>query len=402
MESELTMHSVSPSASNAAVVYLHGVNGGWQDTWTNGATGLFWPQALGKATGWDTYSIQYDANTNWGRTTMPLQERATSIAELLRDAPQLAGKDIALIAHSFGGIVAKQMLRHIYDRERFHDLRERLAATVFVATPHTGADIATFGYFLRWALGSTVTLEDLRAHSPLLNELADWYRNIDAPPAHVLYETRKMRLRFSRWMMIVDRDSANPGLRGVAAIPVDADHVEISRPSRADSVQFTSAIGFLRDVFAIPARLARYPRQAGAICYRVGPNGVEFLLIRTTGGRWTFPKGGIDAQRGLAGSAAQEALEEAGVTGVIEPQPFIYYLHAKRELKASDEHALRFCIAAFLLNVKTENAREPERGRTPTWFSPEQAKQRLAEDRAVIYRDEFARVIDAAVARIKP
>ena len=331
---------------------------------------------------------------------MPLQERAASIAEMLRDSPQLAGKDIAVVAHSFGGLVAKQMLRHCYDRDRFRELRERLAGTVFVATPHTGADIASFGYFLRWSLGSTVTLEDLRAHSPLLNELADWYRNVDAPPAHVLYETRKMRLRFRRWLMVVDRNSANPGLRGVATVPVDADHVEICRPARTDSVQFTSTQRFLEDVFSIPARLARYPRQAGAVCYRQSPSGIEFLLVRTTGGRWTFPKGGIQIPLGVAESAAQEALEEAGVTGAIDAQPFTYYLHAKRELKGSDERATRFCVAAFLLEVRAENAREPEHGRRPTWFAPQEAKRRLGEDRAVTYRDEFARVIDAALARI--
>ena len=158
--------------------------------------------------------MQFDAHTNWGGTTMPLQERAVSIAELLRDSPELRGKDIAIVAHSFGGIVAKQMVRHIHGRDRFHDLGERLAGVVFVATPHSGADIANYGRFLRWAIGSTVTLEDLRHHAPLLVELSDWYRNSSTPPAHVLYETRSMKLGwFRRWLMIVDRASANPGFR---------------------------------------------------------------------------------------------------------------------------------------------------------------------------------------------
>jgi hypothetical protein len=60
------------------------------------------------------------------------------------------------------------MYRHIHDRDRHHDLKHRLAGIVFLGTPHSGADIATYGHYLRWALGSTVTLADLRAHSPLL------------------------------------------------------------------------------------------------------------------------------------------------------------------------------------------------------------------------------------------
>lgn len=399
MESELTLHPTSASSSPKAVVFLHGVNGSWRDTWTNRATGLFWPEALGSASGWDTFSIQYDANTSWGRTTMPLQQRAVSIAELLRDAPQLAGKDVALVAHSFGGIVTKQVLRHLHGRERFRDLEERIAGVVFVATPHTGADIASYGHFLRWALGSTVTLEDLRVHSPLLIELGDWYRNTVTLPAHVLVETRKLRLKWlgRRWAMVVDPASANPGLPGVAVVPVDADHVEICRPATAESVQFRSVAGFLGQHFEIPARLARYPRQAAAVCYRRGAGGVELLLVRTTGGRWTFPKGRIEEKLGIAGSAEQEALEEAGVAGTLAPEPLTHYLHAKLELKTGEDRAQRFCITAFLLEVQDENARTPERGRSPTWFSPEEAKDRLAEDRSVIYRKELARVVDEAV-----
>lgn len=401
LESELALHKVAEPQSAKAIVFLHGVNGDWRKTWTNSATRLFWPDALGRSTGWGTYSVEYDANTNWGRATMPLQERAVSIAELLRDASQLAEKEIAIVAHSFGGVVAKQMYRYIHDRDRYHDLKQRLAGIVFLGTPHSGADIATYGHYLRWALGSTVTLEDLRAHSPLLTELSDWYRNADSPPAHVLYETRRMHLGwFRRWLMIVDRASANPGIAGVAVVPVDADHAEISRPATTNSVQFSSTKTFLDQVFAIPAWLARYPRQVAAVCYREGTSGVEFLLVRTTGGRWTFPKGGIESQRGLAGSAAQEALEEAGVTGAIHPEPIAHYLHAKRELKDSDERAARFCVSAFPLKVVNERARAPERNRSPTWFSPNEAKLRLSEDRPGFYQQEFERVIDEAMRHI--
>lgn len=399
--SALTLHRIGNESSAKAVVFIHGVNGHWRDTWLSNATNLYWPQALADLTRWETYSVEYDANTNWDRTTMPLQERAVSIAELLRDSPELANKDIAIVAHSFGGIVTKQMLRHWSDRDRYRSVRGRIGGVVFLATPHTGADIATFGNYLKWALGSTVTLEDLRAHSPLLTDLADWFRNADVPRAHVLYETRKMKLGwFRRWLMIVNRASANPGLRDVTVVPVDADHSEITRPATASAIQFVSTLQFLRDIFAIPACLARYPKQAAAVCFRRTSKGVEFLLVRTTGGRWTFPKGGIEEERGVSGSAAQEALEEAGVTGRIAPTPFTYYLHGKREWKSDDTKAVKFCVAAFLLEVLADKAAAPERGRHPTWMSPEEAKKSLTEDRSVIYQDEFRRVIDEAVGEI--
>ena len=54
--------------------------------------------------------------------------------------------------------------------------------------------------------------------------------------------------------------------------------------------------------------------QSAALCYRKGSNGKEVLLITSRGrGRWILPKGwpinGLDG----AGTAAQEAWEEAGV-----------------------------------------------------------------------------------------
>ena len=102
MESDLTLHEVSSSDSPSAVVYLHGVNGSWRETWLNRETGFYWPEGLARAGGWSTYSIQYDAHTNWGGTTMPLQERAASIAELLRDDAQL-GVGLARAAPARGG-----------------------------------------------------------------------------------------------------------------------------------------------------------------------------------------------------------------------------------------------------------------------------------------------------------
>lgn len=63
-------------------------------------------------------------------------------------------------------------------------------------------------------------------------------------------------------------------------------------------------------------------RQFGAIPYTVVGGQVVFLLVTSRGtGRWIFPKG--DLMDGVAAShvAAQEALEEAGVEGEVDPTP---------------------------------------------------------------------------------
>ena len=64
-------------------------------------------------------------------------------------------------------------------------------------------------------------------------------------------------------------------------------------------------------------RPAYYYSQSSVIPYRIEPNNLEFLVIRSSGGkRWIFPKGISDPDMSPQKSAAKEALEEAGVIGV--------------------------------------------------------------------------------------
>jgi 8-oxo-dGTP pyrophosphatase MutT (NUDIX family) len=136
--------------------------------------------------------------------------------------------------------------------------------------------------------------------------------------------------------------------------------------------------------------------QAAAVCYRVGKRGVEFLLVQTRGGRWTFPKGGIEPGLTYAQSAALEAFEEAGVHGRIEVAAFARY--ARRvPSKSSNKFVL---VHAYLCEVsRLGKPQEPKRNRT--WFHPEKAKRRVQEGRATECGAELAAVVDRAVARVR-
>ena len=139
--------------------------------------------------------------------------------------------------------------------------------------------------------------------------------------------------------------------------------------------------------------------KVAAICYRVDAGGeVEFLLIRTGSGRWTFPKGGVDGDATRAAAAAREAFEEAGVRGRIEPYSFTQYLHVKSN--GFLRHRARVvAVEAFLCQVK-ELVPPLEFHRDPTWFSPGKAKRKLREARPQRYAAELERVVDHAVQRI--
>lgn len=141
------------------------------------------------------------------------------------------------------------------------------------------------------------------------------------------------------------------------------------------------------------------PLQVAAVCYRRRGSFLEFLLVNTNGGgKWTFPKGAPEPNMSHSQAAEQEALEEAGVRGHIEPRHFHLYLHSKGVFW-KPPGVREFVVKAFLMEVEqVQPSHEPERN--PTWFSPEEARRTLAKGREVKYAKEMQVVIDRAVEHL--
>ena len=157
-----------------------------------------------------------------------------------------------------------------------------------------------------------------------------------------------------------------------------------------------------------PVRLSQLRRlreceQVAAVCYRMGSEGVEFLLVRTRGsGRWTFPKGSTEAGLTHAQAAALEAFEEAGVHGRIEEASFTRYVRRKRGdgRKSRGVIERETAVNAHLCEVsRLSPPQESKRDRT--WFSAQDARRRLREGRGAQDGASFACVVDRAVARIE-
>jgi len=147
------------------------------------------------------------------------------------------------------------------------------------------------------------------------------------------------------------------------------------------------------------ARRSRNRELVAAVCYRVSDDEIDFLLVQTRGGRWTFPKGGVEPGMTRAQAAAMEALEEAGVYGRVEEVWFARYYRHKVSNEESGSPA-KTAIHAHLCEVLRHGSPE-ESDRNPTWFSAEKAKRRLRADRKPENGNELARVVDRAVARVR-
>ena len=66
--------------------------------------------------------------------------------------------------------------------------------------------------------------------------------------------------------------------------------------------------------------------QSSVIPFNRGPEGLKVILITARGdGSWIVPKGHLEPDMTPAESAEKEALEEAGVTGRLYPDPVFEY-----------------------------------------------------------------------------
>jgi 8-oxo-dGTP pyrophosphatase MutT (NUDIX family) len=105
---------------------------------------------------------------------------------------------------------------------------------------------------------------------------------------------------------------------------------------------------------------------------------VQILLVTSRETRrWVTPKGGRMAGKTDAEAAAQEALEEAGIEGVVGDRP----LGTFRYLKVLKRRAPRWCVVTvYGLEVTAEHPDWQERAeRERVWVSREEAVRRVDE-----------------------
>jgi tetratricopeptide (TPR) repeat protein/pimeloyl-ACP methyl ester carboxylesterase len=226
------------------VVFVHGLNGDARSTWQpDGQPERFWPNWIGEdLPDVGVWSVGYSANAfAWKGSTMPLADRAVNILVSLHTNEIGTKRPIVFITHSMGGLLVKEMLRKATDGSVPEG--ERLAlntrGVVFLSTPHSGSDLANFVNYLKVLLPSD-SVRELQPNEPRLRELNTWYRNNVGKlgiETQVYRESRPtkvgqgwLRERFEA--IVVDANSSDPSIPGVTAVPMDDDHITISRPER--------------------------------------------------------------------------------------------------------------------------------------------------------------------------
>jgi 8-oxo-dGTP pyrophosphatase MutT (NUDIX family) len=120
--------------------------------------------------------------------------------------------------------------------------------------------------------------------------------------------------------------------------------------------------------------------QYAALCYRRTKTGGELEILLLTSrdtGRWVIPKGWPMGSKAGYTVAETEALEEAGIKGIVEHDPLGCFGYGKAMAEGLvlpcevQVHALE--ATGTVKNYKEKGERKLE------WVSPEEAAERVAE-----------------------
>ena len=224
--------------------------------------------------------------SKWQEQSMPHSDRAKQVLDLLA-LEGLGERPIIFIAHSMGGIIAKQILRTARDSAvtRFKAISEMTRGIGFIATPHSGADIADFAKLVKALYRTNPQVQELVADSAYLRDLHDWFHSSPilsqlvcktyAEGWDVQPDNPWIRKLFPVSVRIVSPSSSEPNIPGDRAVFLDADHIGIVKPADRDAQVFKGMRVFsttARRGFQHPGRGSRrlnWNRWSGSTSGRV-------------------------------------------------------------------------------------------------------------------------------------
>lgn len=240
------------------VIFVHGLGGNARGTWHpkgRNDDDNFWLVWLGEELPEvGIWSLGYEVEPfRWKGNTMPLVDRATNTLALL-DSYKIGNQPLIFITHSLGGLLVKQMLRHAqdYGNPKWRPIVEQTKGVIFLSTPHSGSNLASWIKHIGKILQPTISLEELEANHNHLRDLNEVYRNheyLSQIPIEVYCEKRK-----TMGILVVDETSANPGIKGVTPIPMDCDHVSICCPKSQKSLIYRRTKQFIQEHLRPPLK----------------------------------------------------------------------------------------------------------------------------------------------------
>ena len=240
MPEELTFTKIcGVEAPIMDVVFIHGLTGDPKETWISEDAGEYWPTWLCNTfPSIAVYSLGYPASLfeKWAKKEMDLFERAANALEYM------AGKEIGVlpvtfICHSLGGILAKQIIRTSCDSddEDWKKVSSSIRLLIFLATPHSGASIASV---LKTVIPrfSSKSIDLLSNGSGLLDDLNNHYRTFANNNEKLKTVVYAEKFKTKNTTLVVSKESSDPGVSGTQPVLVDKNHINISKPCNTEDI----------------------------------------------------------------------------------------------------------------------------------------------------------------------
>jgi protein SERAC1 len=228
----------------ANVIFVHGLSGDQSDSWRCGTSDELWPSWLNERfPGLAVHSFGYAASV-FAKNEQDLFERATSALDLF--ASKGFGKcPLILVGHSLGGLLIKSILRKSRETsdQGLTAVADATRLVVFIATPHTGASLASIGKFVLPHFTSD-KIEILANKAGILDDLKQAYRDFVDKKSDLQTVVYYEKLN-THSQLIVDRDSSDPGVAKVTPVAVDKNHISICKPDTRDDQVF---LGLVRHI----------------------------------------------------------------------------------------------------------------------------------------------------------
>lgn len=250
------IHDGGPNSSE--VIFFHGVNSSGEKAFTN-KNGVLWikdllpEQFVDNAVSIWSYTYRNDLFSINSNQPNSIKDQAVSLFDEI-EVRKAARKSFVLVGHSYGGLLIKQFLLLLAERDK-RDLLHRLKGVVFYGTPHRGAISWPIQYICCLLGCSTHSFQILQQghseliylHSKFMELMEEWKFS-----AFSFFEDDKLHgmIVVPRWSAVHDLSDYTTNMRAVGR-----NHKDMCKHTSADEstfIRFVSVVkGMLGNVAVV-------------------------------------------------------------------------------------------------------------------------------------------------------
>ncbi|RYZ89810.1 MAG: hypothetical protein EOP04_05805 [Proteobacteria bacterium] len=215
---------------SAVIIFVHGLNSNSTKCWKSRSCS--WPEIVkedGQFDGFDIYAPEYftsPKSADYGMSDCAgALMRSMMLKSTIHNRSAISYRTILIIAHSFGGVIARYVLES--HQKTFVG---KVIGLLLMASPSLGSTMANIGRSITWFIRHR-QLDELRTNSPLLKDLDTRFKRLvhDRDPAFKLHGQEAYEQQRIFGMQVVAERSAALYFADPVHIPMST-HSSIVKP----------------------------------------------------------------------------------------------------------------------------------------------------------------------------